>query len=86
MALSVSVLTGLTVIEKEVLLIAKAISPWRHLGEDAVNNRLSRYKISPTVSKGRVALVQVFKLFLPRPLGRAKQSLRIRDFGTVLCP
>ena len=37
MALSVSVLTGLTVIEKEVSLIAKAISPWRHSGEDAVN-------------------------------------------------
>jgi len=49
-------------------------------------DRLSRHKLSPTVSKVRVALVHVFKLFLPRPLGRAKQSLRIRDFGTVLCP
>ena len=39
MALSVSVLTGLTVIEKEVSLIAKAISPWRHSGEDAVNKQ-----------------------------------------------
>ena len=39
MALSVSVLTWLTVIEKEVSLIAKAISPWRHSGEDAVNKQ-----------------------------------------------